>query len=151
MTRLRKDKILIRALILVIGLVGMSSLAYGSWSLQGFVLTDESVVSYEVELDEVGIINQIQADGVAGFTIFRMIEEAKEPVLLISDFSEAKGEQLPAGTYWVSPQLAPFVPEDKVLSEIGLIEDKEVKAFLKISILSLAEAEVEGIEIEEEE
>lgn len=142
MIGMRKDRIVSRALILLIGLIGMSSLAYGAWSLEGFVLTDDSIVSFHVELEEAGVIDRVEADGVSGFTIFRVVDEVKEPVLRISDLSKARGEQLSPGVYWVAPQLSRFVPEEKVLAEVGKVEDKEVKAYVRIIIVSMSE---EGI------
>ena len=148
MSRVRRVN---RVLVLVVGLIWIASLAYGAWSLEGFVLTDDSIVSYEAEIYEAGVIDRVEADGIRGFTIFRITREKKEPVLTISDFSEARGKQLSAGMYWVAPELSGGVPEAKVLAELGTIEDKQVKAFVRIYILSPSEAELEGLSVGEEE
>jgi hypothetical protein len=55
------------------------------------------------------------------FVIFKIDSQTrvKEPVLKITDFSEARGKELAPGEYQLVSQLAAGVPEDEVL-ESGL-------------------------------
>lgn len=135
-----------KILILLIGLMSITSLAYGGSSLEAFIHSEDgSLTLFETELYETGTIDRVEVNGVKGFVIFRIIDgEKKEPVLRIDDFSQARGRQLPPGQYCVIPELAPFVSERRVLRTETTMT-KPVKAYLKIYILSQSEAQTEGL------
>ncbi|MCF7917380.1 MAG: hypothetical protein K9L61_06325 [Candidatus Omnitrophica bacterium] len=117
--------------------------------LEGFVYEDGTTGGHQVDLEETGYISRIEAEGVESFVIFKIDSQTrvKEPVLKITDFSEARGRELAPGEYQLVPELAGGVPEDEVL-EPGLSGQEEsgaLKAKISLEILSADEAESEGL------